>query len=178
MRISAVLLVFLLSALPVSAQVQRPPTNADFAALTATVNALTARIAKLESGAITSADVVGTYRLFSLGIEMHGNPTDIGNEVADATITFRADGTATVNWTDYRADLHQGSPWFITHGVDPVEGEAPWSLTSDGRLIVGSDPNDSLEATVGAGGRIIFWGGQSQTVNGSWSQLAIAVKLP
>lgn len=174
MKVRAVsLFVFMLGAIP--AYAQKPPSGAEFQALTAQLNALTARVAKLESGAITSADVVGTYRLFSLGIEMHGNTADIGNEVADATITFRADGTGTVNWTDYRADLREGSPWFMTHGVDPFVGEFNWTLTADG--LVGLF-DDAEGATVSAGGRIIFWGGQSQTVNGSWSQLAIAVKLP
>ena len=173
MNMRAVLtLVLSLASIPALAQPQKPPTNADFQALAAQLTALQARVAKLESGAVVAADLVGTYRLFSFGTEMHGNPARIGNEVAEATITFRADGTGTVTWTDYRADLREGSPWFITHGVNPFEGEFAWNLTSEGLTGLGTTPN------VSAGGRIIFWGGQSQTVNGSWSQLAIAVKLP
>lgn len=172
-RTGGVFLFTVMTTVPTFAQPSRQPaTTADFQALAAQVSALQARVAKLEAGAVVPADLVGTYRLFSFGAEMHGNPARIGNEVGDATITFRADGTATVNWTDYRADLREGSPWFITHDVTPFAGEIVWALTPDGLTGLGTT------ATVSAGGRILFWGGQSQTVNGSWSQLAIAVKLP
>jgi hypothetical protein len=166
MKRAAVVCLLVFASAPVFAQPPKQPvTMADF-------EALAARVAKLESGAVTPADLVGTYRLFSFGMELHGNPADIGNEIADATLTFRANGTGTFNWTDYRADLHQGAPWFMTHAVNPLTGEFEWTLTPDG-VAVGN-----LLANVSAGGRIIFWGGQSQDVNGSWSQLAIGVKLP
>ena len=107
MRISAAVLVFLLSALPVSAQPQKPPTSADFAALTAQLNALTARVAKLESGAITTTDIVGTWLIVSRGIAMHSNPPSVGEDFTTATFRFQSDGTGAASLTGANSTLVQ-----------------------------------------------------------------------
>jgi hypothetical protein len=152
LRVLVPLVIATLSSVPVFAQPPKQPvTNTDFQAMAAQVAMLTSQVTALGNtvgslvnqavelnqrldalNSVTPLDLVGTYRLFSLGIEMHGNPARIGNEVADATITFRADGTGTVNWTDYRADLSEGTPWFMTHGLDPFVGEFGWTRRRTG----------------------------------------------
>jgi hypothetical protein len=188
MKIHAACLFVCLVAAPVAAQTTppkpSPPSAAEFTALTnqvatltTQVTALTASVAKLESGAVTPADLVGTYHVHALGIEMHGNPARVSNEVADVTILLRGDGTGHIAWTDSHATLHQGAPWFVTRSVDPtITGEFTWTLTNGFFVIDNSD----FGAEVGAGGRLLFWGGQSVGGgdDGSWSNLAIGVKLP
>jgi hypothetical protein len=167
-------LVFTIMSLPAYAQGTKPPT---VQSLADQVAALTARVAKIESGKVTMADLAGFYLVHALGVELHGGPAQIGTETAFATMTLRANGTGTLGgWTDKRSDLGEGQPWSVTF-QPPTDyfGEFTWSLVNGNTL---SLFNGTFEATIAAGGRMFVWGDQAQVDEGSWSQLGIAIRVP
>jgi hypothetical protein len=154
------------------------PTPADLAAQLA---ALTARVGKLESGAVEAADFVGTYRLYSLGIELVPSipgvrPAKVGPETGAATLTLRSDGTATMSSEVRRFNLVQGT--WIVEDTSPVpeEIDLPWSY-ANGVLSLGS--GGAFNIVAGAGGRILVAGtGNPVGGGGSWSQLLLAIRVP
>ena len=68
--------------------------NADLQALATAVNGLNARVQKLE-GAITAADLVGTYAVNQFQIEIGSNPgARVAAYTGKGTLTLAANGTA------------------------------------------------------------------------------------
>lgn len=65
----------------------------------AQIDALNARIAKLEGGALVDADVVGSYALFGIQSEMHGAGTSlqVRSYVYRGKLTLKADGKFTLS---------------------------------------------------------------------------------
>lgn len=142
--------------------------------------ALDARVAKQESGQFDEADLVGTYAMQILGIEMLGAPARIGTETSVVTISLNAGGTVGGTFTDGRCTLQQGPSWSVT--CDPINPEVippgvlSWTVTN-GTLVISQPGDENFEATIGAGGRILVAGGTS-TVVGSWSNIVVMIRLP
>ncbi|MDB5870890.1 MAG: hypothetical protein JWQ07_332 [Ramlibacter sp.] len=69
--------------------------NANFTALVNAINAVGARVSKLE-GQITQADLAGTYSIQRFQAELGGDPgSHVAVYVAGGTLTLVADGTGT-----------------------------------------------------------------------------------
>jgi hypothetical protein len=111
MRVSVLLLV-LLACATATAQTQVPNTflpgtpakaadvNANFQALATAINALAARVDKLE-GKIVQADLAGSYTLQSFQSEFNGGDFGrVANYVNTGTVTFNADGTGSYAATE------------------------------------------------------------------------------
>src|SRR4051812_12587977 len=85
---SVFLLLIFVAAYSARAQSSGPTIES----LAASLEALTARVAKLE-GQITSADLVGTYALQGFQVELGGAPARVSSYVFSASVTLNADGT-------------------------------------------------------------------------------------
>lgn len=143
-------------------------------------------MAKLESGQVQAADLAGTYRLYSLGIELHGNPhaggptpAQISTETDATTLTLRSNGTGSISGQTKRFDLVKGGPaqgglWSLTNNSSaPFSEPFIWRI-ENGELVIGG-----YRIVIGAGGRVLIWGiGSGFVPGGSWSQLGIAFRLP
>lgn len=160
---------FVFAPLPAQAQAKGPGSG-----LPARMAALEARVAKLESGQVDAADLVGTYALYLLGVELHGgNPAQIGVETSVAIFPLNADGTGSGTVTDGRCDLQQAVPWVLTCGEEAGSGTFTWTV-ENGTLVIPGDEN--LVATIGAGGRAFIFGGTAP--GAGFSNLGIAIRLP
>jgi hypothetical protein len=159
--------VLLFAALPVRAQGNGggnggPPNQNS---LVAQLNALTARVAKLE-GNITSADLAGTYTLAGIQTRLRGGGAAnaaIGSAALTGSLILAADGTGslTINgdgsllfplaWTSAQSTLGNGNPgetfdltWTFANGeisttVTTGEGTSsgpPINVGLGGRLLV------------------------------------------
>lgn len=150
-----------------------------FQALLSELEALKARVAKLESGEIDAADLAGTYVIHGLGIELHGGfPAQMGSETTVGTVTLHADGTGTGSGKDARYDLRQGFPWSLAYSESPFSGSFTWSVVNGTLVVPAEDPEDEdLVLTIGAGGRVLIAGGTTPGGIG-WSNLFLLVRLP
>ena len=86
-QIALVATVFTLAALPAFAQ--RPGGAGEtIQTLSAKLDALTARVAKIEAGTITVDDIPGTYAVHALAVDRQGNsfPARIGTESFVGTV--------------------------------------------------------------------------------------------
>jgi hypothetical protein len=177
---AAGLFVCLLAAAPVAAQQQRPPSAAEFQALVNQLTALTARVAQLESGAVTNADIIGNWRMFWRGLEMYGGAQpSVGDSFAQFDITFLGDNTGTVTFNGATSDLLLGPLPFLERETQTFTGEFLWEIA--GSAVILNFPNGGqLVWTVGAGGRTAVAGDASTGGNnsGSWSVVSFGVKLP
>jgi|GEM_PF-3379151 len=142
-----------------------PPTgsgNPQIQALSSELEALTARVAKLE-GQITAADLVGTYALHGFQNEMHapnspgGYPAQISSYVFVGTAVLNADGTGTISVTtpDSGSSMVLGPPAtvhnFVGSGGGTISGN--WTYDALGGTIsfgAGTPP-----LSVAAGGRVL-----------------------
>jgi hypothetical protein len=165
-RAAAFALSVLASALPATAQTTVPysfsagspakagEVNANFQALATAINALSARLDKAE-GKLTAADIVGTYRFQSLQPEI-GNGPYVRFDVFDGTITFKADGTITLQASGVGAqlDIRGGNGTPVTGTVLPKSGSGvetgTWSLSG---TVVTLDGTEKLYAA--DGGRLM-----------------------
>ena len=158
------------------------------ASLAAQMAALEARVLKLESGRVDAADLVGSYAVHQLGIEMNGSsfpatgvPARISTEAGVATFTLNANGTISLSGTEGRCTITQ-VVWTVacneTSGSgNPVPGLA-WTV-NNGSLIITEEGDETARVTIGAGGRVLIAGGTSTgTPNHSWSNIFIMVRLP
>lgn len=164
-----------------------PPAGSGqtIASLTSALTALDARVAKLESGQVEEADLAGSYAVFSLGIEMRGGSFPIqpliGTETGVGTITLNVDGTGSFTGGVGRFNLNQGIPWTVTNASPAPEGfEFNWDLDNGVFVIPGEGDDESLVATLGAGGRVLIAGGSTgdEGENLSWSNILLMVRLP
>ena len=123
--------------------------NSNFQALVDGINSLTARVAKLE-GQITRADLVGTYRMIGLFIELI--PTDkIGTIAHDDTLTLAADGTysGVLNGNGFAMNIPAG-PRVPNTDIGPISGT--WTFTANSVVLTGPLSGSFAHA---AGGRIL-----------------------
>jgi hypothetical protein len=149
--------------------------NANFQALAAAIDALAARANKLEGGAVTEADVVGTYRLSFLQIGIDHEAAGIGATEAisyDGTWTFAADHTFTSTFIGRRND---------STGPSPDDGTiaGTWSLADNNLTgtITGQTP---MVFHCASGCRVIFgttWGSSSGPGDEGYNNLAILARV-
>jgi hypothetical protein len=152
-RAAFLLLVSALVSVPVHAQGRGapqppPPKPKDLAAQLA---ALEARVAKLE-GNITAADLLGTYALSSLSVNLNGAPPgDIRSDTIAGTVTVAADGTASGSVTakgyhlplsthllgDTSATGSNSFTWTYANGVVELSDGNKFMVAAGGRLLIG-----------------------------------------
>jgi len=150
-----------------SAQAQNPGATVE--SLASDLAALKARVDKLE-GQIVAADLVGTYALRGIQLELSGGagrPAQVSSYVYVGTVTLNADGTASFNalsengntlsfTTPAMVSIFKGSDdggsgsttWTYSNGsVTVVGGAPPLSVAAGGRVLigVGSNPDDGTD---------------------------------
>lgn len=169
-------LVFAVSAVSVNAQGRLPGAGENVPSLAAKIDALQARVAKLEGGQVTVADLAGTYGVYLLGTELRAFPSRISSETVTGTITLNADGTGSVTVTDKMFLLTVGGA-LTTPG--PQAGSDTFTWTTDGHT-VSSAIFDFLPVTISAGGRLLIYlqGPGDAGPNGSWTNFILLVRLP
>jgi hypothetical protein len=113
--------------------------NANFEALATAIDALAARVDKLEGGAVTEADVVGSYSASNLQIGLDEVAVGEGGVEAisyEGTVTFAADHTFSFTFVGNEND---------SDGPDTEEGTVTgtWSLSNNDLtfLVAGSGTN-------------------------------------
>ena len=183
-RIAALCFIVAFAFVPRPIYAQGPPGASSSVA--ARLAALEARVAKLESGQVDEADLVGTYRAHIFAIDLSGNPAKVQTETGGGTITLNADHTASLTGIlVIHCRLLQASPWFVQCD-DPEIAEAvlgAWSV-QDGSLLVQVNGEEALNGLVGAGGRVIISGGTADDTEMPprtpevYSNLVIAIRLP
>jgi hypothetical protein len=164
--------VCLFAPLPAFAQKPKPPDRAEF-------DALVARVAKLESGAITVSDIVGTWLVVSRGIALHSNPPSVGEDFTTATLRFQSDGTGTIGLTGANSTLHLSAPATLERetGTTP-DIPFTWVLTNSGVVMTMPD-GGKLGGYIGAGGRtFLISSADTNGADGSWSDVWSGIKLP
>lgn len=129
--------------------------NANFSALAAGINALSARVAKLE-GQITAADLVGTYALKGIQMELGGGAgAHLASYVYTGTLTLAADGTGSLTSTQSGSQLNLAvSPPTRGSASKPAEtGVLTWSLSGSSVTALG------MNFAVSNGGRMLVAAG-------------------
>jgi hypothetical protein len=128
--------------------------NANFTALATAINALTARVAKLE-GTIVAADLVGTYAMSGLGVETNNN--HIAHYAFQGSIVLNANGSAsyTVTQTGHQTNIG-GTPftdfafpgggtssgtttWTFANGVVTITGLNSFNVSGGGKVLVAAN---------------------------------------
>jgi len=163
-----------------------PPAGTEtIQSLSAKLAALTARVEKIESGAFTAADLVGSYAWAYMGIELVGSPGRISNENIKFVLTLRANGDIEAQGTADDCQLTQGLPWAVTCAPQEVAtGQVigTWRL-QNGQLFITFEGNSEEPVAVGAGGRVIVHSGLSSTeyapgLRNAFSNIGVLIKLP
>jgi hypothetical protein len=163
------------------------------ATLQTSLSALTQQTSKLESGRITEADMVGTYSVGSLGIEMSGfqaasggspaiNPR-ISTETDEGTLTLNANRTVSGSAATLRCTGVTGFGGLVTcqppdgGSADPYPG-VTWTV-ANGKLVISEEGDEGAELLIGAGGRVLVASGSSTgSPNRSWANIFMLVRLP
>ena len=161
-------LLFVLASFPVYAQGGRPGgTGETIASLSAKLNALTARVAKLE-GNIVAADLAGTYAVTVIATNM--TALQVGPPVVNATIstsatranlTLNADGTGNT-FAGNAFSGCEGST--LTQGTWAMSGfdcsgpatDVTWTYADGVITITFLDDGDEIPFNVGVGGRLLI----------------------
>lgn len=127
--------------------------NANFTALATAINALTARVAKLE-GTVVSADLVGTYALSGLGIETNNNHT--AHYAFQGTVTLNSGGAVSFNVTQTGHQTNFSTPftdvvfpnggtssgtttWTYANGVVTIVGFNSFNVSAGGKVLVAAN---------------------------------------
>jgi hypothetical protein len=140
--------------------------------------ALTARVAKLESGEVVAADLPGRYKAINLGIGLNGNPARVETELFGLTFTLNPDGTVALEGFAGDCELLQGTTWSVACDDETFQGTATWSL-QDGTLVILFEDGDQLDLLLGAGGRVAIDGGISEFTPGAgWTSIGMLIRLP
>jgi len=126
--------------------------NANFSALVSAINAVGARVSKLE-GQITQADLAGTYSIQRFQTEMSGDPgSHIAVYVAGGSVTLVADGTGSFvgpaeTGTQMNVQARTVGPF---SGAGGNSGPITWSYSGGVVNMLGGTLN------VVAGGRLLI----------------------
>ena len=153
LRCPSLLLAVAFAAL--SAQAQNP--GATIESLASDLAAVTARVAKLE-GQIVAADLVGTYALRGIQLELSGGagrPAQVSSYVYVGTATLNADGTASFNALSASGNtLSFTTPAMVSifKGNDGGSGSTTWTYSDGTVSVVGGAP----PLSVAAGGRVLI----------------------
>jgi len=100
--------------------------NADFSYLVAQIAALQAQVTALQSGP-TMASLAGTYNITEMTTRVDNSmaPTSFSmqSEVGTGTVTFNADGTGSINSTNYSTFLNfSQNPVTVMTGLNAIPG--------------------------------------------------------
>jgi len=158
-RFTSLFFAALFTALSANAQ----SSGATIDSLASDLAALTARVAKLE-GQIVAADLVGTYAIHGIQVELSGsgNSAQVSSYVYVGTAVLAADGTASLTSVPPSGNtLSIGSSssvspfmgsgggtgtttWTYADGTVTVQGGAPpLAVAAGGRILIGSSANNS-----------------------------------
>lgn len=101
--------------------------NSNFQSLATAINALSARVDKVEGKGLVAADLVGAYRVngFQNLVDSLKGPegyAKVGSNVAQGTLILNANGTGSISFKEIGFDLsiYGGG---LTPGDSPVQGE-------------------------------------------------------
>jgi hypothetical protein len=131
---------------------------ADVATLQAQIQALSARLAKLETPAYTAADLAGSYAVTGFQSELHGTGGDwqVRSYVYDGTITLKVDGKYTKKIAETGSQIvGSGGGVFASFFSQDDPGRGKWKVKGNtvdldglklyivgtGELLVGSSAN-------------------------------------
>jgi hypothetical protein len=114
--------------------------NANFQALVTAIDNLSARVARLEGGPVTDADVVGTYSASNLQIgisEVAAGQGEVEAISYEGTVTFAADHTFSFTFTGKEMD---------SDGPDTEEGTVTgtWSLANNDLTFLVADSSTNV----------------------------------
>lgn len=171
MRHGIAALLFLLLATSAQAQSQPPfappglPARANdvyaqFQAVTALINSLEARLARLEGGALNNTDIAGTYRIFALqtGLFAGNSPGLVETITYTGTLTLSASGnyTGTLNGRQHDLALNGqfNAVMSTTPTMDSVSGT--YSVSQNTKLTLNNFGGDAPLDLYGASGGRIF----------------------
>jgi hypothetical protein len=149
--------------------------NANFQALATAIDNVIARVAKLEGGAVTEADVVGNYQLSFLQVGISQVAVGVGEVEAisyDGTFTFAADHTFTSTFIG-RANDSRGPH------TDDGTLTGTWSLANNNVTFTVSGQSPKV-LHCAAGCRVLFgtiWGSSSGPGDDGYNNLAILGRL-
>jgi hypothetical protein len=166
-----------------------PPSGGAIQTLINQVAALQARVTALESDnaslatrvtaleTIDLSDIVGTYHMATLGIEMNGgSPDRIKTSTDTATITLNADGTGVYAGRHVSCSLTGG-----VAGCQPAQepGPGPFTWTyANGVVTIGDQPGDQLILTVTHSGTMIIGDASEFQPGNTWAVIFVFVKVP
>ena len=170
------------------AQAQGPPAGGPGAnaSLAARIEALEARVAALET--IDESDIVGSYQLAYLGIELNrgfagtpGTPARMSTSEGDAVVTLNADHSVVFSAGKSLGCELPIQPFAIVTCEEPEEeeegGPPTWSV-ANGLLTIGAgDPNDQLVFRVGANGVFVAADSSEFLPGHGWAVVFILSKL-
>jgi hypothetical protein len=152
-RFTSLFFAALFTALSANAQ----SSGATIDSLASDLAALTARVAKLE-GQIVAADLVGTYAIHGIQVELSGsgNSAQVSSYVLVGTVVLAADGTASLTTVAPSGNtLSIGSASSVSPfmGNGGGSGTGTWTYNADGTVTLqgGAPP-----LAVAAGGRILI----------------------
>ncbi len=163
MKLRVPSLFFAVAFAALSAQAQNP--GATIESLASDLAAVTARVAKLE-GQIVAADLVGTYALRGIQLELSGGagrPAQVSSYVYVGTATLNADGTASFNALSASGNtLSFTTPAMVSifKGNDGGSGSTTWTYSDGTVSVVGGAP----PLSVAAGGRVLIGVGANPDV--------------
>jgi hypothetical protein len=184
LRVAGLLCLATLTLVPTLAYAQKSPTptrgggKETIEFLYNRIQALEARLAKLEAGRVESAEIVGRYSLHAFGVQLMANPlARVSNEASSGILTFNADKTVCPSGVkDARWNLFQGAPWYLEYTEDIYPDVCRnWDIV-DGTLVIFEPGDEDVELTISAGARILIGGGTSNA--SAWANIFMLVKLP
>jgi len=129
--------------------------NANFSALVNAINAVGARVSKLE-GQVTQADLAGTYSIQRFQAELAGDPgSHVAVYVAGGTVTLAADGTGSFTapaetGTQLNVQARSVAPFASADGPGGNSGALTWSYSGGVVNMLGGT------LAVVAGGRLLI----------------------
>ena len=163
---SSLALCALTIAAPASAQLATvnpgdPIRAVDINNLVNAFNTLKARVDKLQSGQVDSADLVGSYNMTSLNVSLTGGtPARVATFGILGTATLAANGTGTIHLVLEGNELVQGSPWTVSPGSLTDDPSVTWNYAA-GVLHVTDGDEINFDFRVAAGGRVLTFAGRT-----------------
>lgn len=149
--------------------------NEDFGALATAIDNLSTRVDKLEGAPVTEAEILGTYRISILQIDVAwtNGPSDIDAIAYEGTITLAADHTFSANFVGHKNDQ------FGPHPDNSADG-GTWSLANNEVTL-----NSAGGATLGTahcalGCRLMFttfYGGAAAVNDEGHNNIVILVRV-
>jgi hypothetical protein len=181
-RVASLVFVVALLCAPVPARAQGPPPGPG-ANISARVAALEAAVAKLQSGQIDVADLVGTYAGIVLQLELNAPAglASIENQSAALTFTLNNDFTALISGLDRFCNLTQTAAATWSRACPSPESASNvagnWFVDANGSLVVQIGGQDVINDPnfIGAGGRVVISAG---TAGSGHTVFMVLIRMP